>query len=521
MASHAFALLLLSTTAAVATVYDFAADGQEYVGDILGRNPLFFPGGIRSLPEFNRLYSTSNGLIVDEFLAGAANPFDFRVANGYYGNWENGSPVVPTWVNSRPNFKFLAGSALGGEYSGFGAGDIVKFRAYSYRIGSGHFGEMAALPFIAETSAVAEFNGQTLTFRFDSLPEDARSFAAYRTTAEGEFQISGSAMNTSSVELTTVADDNPPPFRHAPTTFDFANEAMTYPLNEYLIDDSGPEGLAKVNAAHASNHGFHDEEFIIDHPPDATFRVGGGRSNSYEGRYLSFGGNAGKLNWWVNAKEGHMFPQDAAIGVTRYNPNFTAADNNGNPVEVIIRAYAERIETGAFTELAGLTVVGEARGLGFGTFNTPPVLELMANARSFTVHTGDGNGHFVSNLKSSGYAGTALNQIIVDTVPEAPIVLPGDYNGDDKVDAADYTIWRDTFNSTNDLRADGDASGTVDAGDYDVWKSHFGEMAGGGANVFGNSGNVPEPGVVAMVVAVAIASTHRKGYRGSLRKRGI
>ena len=40
----------------------------------------------------------------------------------------------------------------------------------------------------------------------------------------------------------------------------------------------------------------------------------------------------------------------------------------------------------------------------------------------------------------------------------------GDYNGDGKVDAADYTVWRDTLGSTTDLRADGNGNGSIDAG---------------------------------------------------------
>ena len=38
-------------------------------------------------------------------------------------------------------------------------------------------------------------------------------------------------------------------------------------------------------------------------------------------------------------------------------------------------------------------------------------------------------------------------------------VIPGDYNSDGKVDAADYTIWRDNENSTSNLAADGNGDG--------------------------------------------------------------
>jgi hypothetical protein len=57
-------------------------------------------------------------------------------------------------------------------------------------------------------------------------------------------------------------------------------------------------------------------------------------------------------------------------------------------------------------------------------------------------------------------------------------LLPGDFNGDNVVDAADYTIWRDTLGSTGDLRADHDQNCQVDNDDYQVWVAHFGQTIG-------------------------------------------
>jgi hypothetical protein len=54
----------------------------------------------------------------------------------------------------------------------------------------------------------------------------------------------------------------------------------------------------------------------------------------------------------------------------------------------------------------------------------------------------------------------------------------GDYNGNGHVDAADYTVWRNTLGSTSALAADGDGSGTVDEADYALWKTNFGKVNG-------------------------------------------
>jgi GH35 family endo-1,4-beta-xylanase len=80
------------------------------------------------------------------------------------------------------------------------------------------------------------------------------------------------------------------------------------------------------------------------------------------------------------------------------------------------------------------------------------------------------------------------------------VVHTGDYNGDGAVDAADYTLWRDTLGSTTDLRADGNGNGMIDGGDYDAWISKFGTSYAGGA-----AAAVPEPGSLGLIISGALA----------------
>lgn len=88
-----------------------------------------------------------------------------------------------------------------------------------------------------------------------------------------------------------------------------------------------------------------------------------------------------------------------------------------------------------------------------------------------------------------------------------PAAIPGDYNGNGIVDAADYTVWRDTLGSTDDLRANGDdiggSAGVVDQADYLVWKTNFGAHSGSGA---GATAAVPEPHSV-LLLCIGLAST--------------
>jgi hypothetical protein len=80
------------------------------------------------------------------------------------------------------------------------------------------------------------------------------------------------------------------------------------------------------------------------------------------------------------------------------------------------------------------------------------------------------------------------------------VMLPGDYNGDGSVTAADYTVVRDTLGSTTDLRADGNGNGMIDPGDYGLFKSSY--AAANAAAFVGSGQSIPEPNASILLLAV-------------------
>ena len=89
----------------------------------------------------------------------------------------------------------------------------------------------------------------------------------------------------------------------------------------------------------------------------------------------------------------------------------------------------------------------------------------------------------------------------------AAAFLPGDYNHDDRVDAADYIVWRNALNSTTQLAADGSGNGIVDTDDYGVWRGNFGLSFSGASGGLGGGQVVPEPhGVPLLVAALCICN---------------
>lgn len=97
------------------------------------------------------------------------------------------------------------------------------------------------------------------------------------------------------------------------------------------------------------------------------------------------------------------------------------------------------------------------------------------------------------------------------------VAIAGDYNFDGQVDAADYSLWRDSFGQIGGgLAADGNGNGQIDEADYGVWKSNYGNTLGGSGGVAAPQVvGVPEPSCGALLV-MAIAGCCFGARRWSL-----
>ena len=83
----------------------------------------------------------------------------------------------------------------------------------------------------------------------------------------------------------------------------------------------------------------------------------------------------------------------------------------------------------------------------------------------------------------------------------SPPQLPGDYNRDGTVDAADYVVWRAAIAKGVNLGADGNQNGEIDVEDRAIWAQHFGESSDSNGD---GSAAAPEPvGCLLIVVGFA------------------
>jgi hypothetical protein len=95
--------------------------------------------------------------------------------------------------------------------------------------------------------------------------------------------------------------------------------------------------------------------------------------------------------------------------------------------------------------------------------------------------------------------------------------LPGDFNRDGNVDAADYVVWRKSNGAAATFfqRADGNGSGVVDAADYAIWRSQFGAADSPAAAA---ATSVPEPTAIwLMLIGFCFRRMNRNSSKNYLR----
>lgn len=113
------------------------------------------------------------------------------------------------------------------------------------------------------------------------------------------------------------------------------------------------------------------------------------------------------------------------------------------------------------------------------------------------THTVAIAGEYPGYIGWSSNSGAAIIDNLVITALGTATGLPGDFNDDNRVNLADYTVWRDNLGGSFNLAGNGDESGssagTVDQADYLLWKDRFGDAAAASALQAPGLAAVPEP----------------------------
>jgi hypothetical protein len=104
----------------------------------------------------------------------------------------------------------------------------------------------------------------------------------------------------------------------------------------------------------------------------------------------------------------------------------------------------------------------------------------------------------VLGTQPSGFTYSLINNAANTSIDLRVISLPGDYNNNGTVDAADYVVWRRNV-GTSSVMPNDPIGGTIGPAQYDQWRARFGQTAGSGSGDITNAA-VPEPGSLMLLI---------------------
>jgi Dockerin type I domain len=272
-------------------------------------------------------------------------------------------------------------------------------------------------------------------------------------------------------------------------------QAVATSLSESSAGDplivGASDGTASLGCAFAGK----PIAFRVDAPTDLTFQY------TADGELRT-----GKVEYTGQSLNNLTVLVDPVTGLARLE--------NTSPFAVAIDAYtiSSASQSLAPGEWQSLDEQDAANGTWAEANNSPARISELQSAGNTPLEPGDsfemgqlfnadGQQDLVFDFLLAG-ASTSLRGVVYYT----NVRLPGDYNDDGIVDAADYSVWRDSLNQAVErgTGADGNRDGLVTSADYELWKSSFGKRlaaASGGALA-----SVPEPGTLSIVLLVALGA---------------
>jgi hypothetical protein len=235
-----------------------------------------------------------------------------------------------------------------------------------------------------------------------------------------------------------------------------------------------------------------------------TIQVSGGEPIAGED-FAAQIGDGGMFNSGVNTKP--VFTNVDILGGTIFAGNNKGATVDAHPLIWAVGTVTANGSVPASGLLATLTI--DTSGLSSGTF--PLMLTGVGNLLAA--------GPFNTTLRNAG--GNPIPLIVSNGLLTISPYPAADYNHNGLVDAADYTIWRDTLGQAVAIGsgADGDHDGTVTTADYSLWQAEFG-YSSPGSGAATNAGVVPEPPTW-LVLSVALIFVGCFGILRHCRSNGL
>ena len=273
----------------------------------------------------------------------------------------------------------------------------------------------------------------------------------------------------------------------------------------FAIGDTDEDGVNDIYVSLESLQFDHDDNDAT--PAKVTFGIGRLRDLNDDGDAL----DPGEASvFWISGRQNVIpapFDPDNFIWLTNGVPEPLAVvtDDTGRSVLVCTANGYWRVGKTYFA--LGMADNGDFNG------EASVIATACGGASDPWPHFGDNISSMVA---------------IWETIQDANAPVPGDANGDGKVDGGDLAIWQqnyDPLGTGNNTFATGDwnADNTIDGGDLALWQQNYDPLgpSDGAAFAFGGGTEIPEPTTLLLLVLGVLPATlvRRRGRKGTGKAR--
>ncbi|MEX2169825.1 MAG: PEP-CTERM sorting domain-containing protein [Pirellulales bacterium] len=210
-----------------------------------------------------------------------------------------------------------------------------------------------------------------------------------------------------------------------------------------------------------------------------------------------------------------LYDSGVTRGVTLLADSQMFADNSS------VATLVQQADAELLFELRGASDFDNLTATGAATLGGDLVVSLAGGfapavgAEFMILSAASVTGPFATQDFSAAPLGSGLSWDVLyspnGVTLKVVAVVPGDYNNDGAVNAADYAVWRDSLGQNgDDLNADGNLDQTVNEADYTFWRERFGQGAPASGSTLATSTGVPEPTTLALIFIGGVATLRRR-----------
>jgi hypothetical protein len=217
-------------------------------------------------------------------------------------------------------------------------------------------------------------------------------------------------------------------------------------------------------------------------------------------------GGSGRINGTLNNNAGGTVSPGVGLGTLTVDAGYIQSGNAKLAIELggtapgtFDKISAAIVNLGASTATLEVSLVNGFAPLATDTFEIIKATGNLQSGTRFANTPGDVLTTPAGTFNVTYNYAAGFRNVTLSNFMPISMGIPGDFNHNGRVDAADYVVWR---------KSDGTPAG------YSLWRTNFGRTSGSGSSI-ADAAAVPEPASIALLSVALLLGPGMARRRGS------